>query len=525
MKKLCLLASILVLALFLGKHLIDSQTPTFLAVPYLTAQEAAAKTETLTEAEAQGIARLVRFEDTALLYDATTNHYFITVGTTLSGNFNTNAGIALYWLGDTNEDTIAEVIANNETLSLLAIYNGSYEIISLSISTLPLVSFNWTDTGLPLTAIDPDDAQTNRYTVTTSLTNCFVCGATSAIFPKKPYAVSLIDDDGTREAMSLFGLRSDDDWNFNAVYGDISRIREAATLDLLQQVADTTEETTLHPQSGVFCELFINDVYFGIYQMLEPMDTQQTAIDEDTDYLYKVRQYFTFDETFYTLNENTEESENALVAKSYPADAYDTRYDVLADYLAFLEGEALGGVYLQTGSLAEIATVIDIDNLIDISIANTVLSLWDNAGKNAMIVFTEQEDGSYLMHREYFDFNYSLGDAPSYIDGVHAYTAAINATLISTDDLFLALQGTDCFAEFLVLYKERYAELREGVFSEENMLSTVALYYDSINESGAYARDTAQWGIPGDSTEDYERLVAYISEHLLAVDEYVETLS
>ncbi len=199
--------------------------------------------------------------------------------------------------------------------------------------------------------------------------------------------------------------------------------------------------------------------------------------------------------------------------------------NTLSEYLEFLAGEEINGISFQTGSLAEISTIIDIDNLIDISIANTVCSLWDNSGKNALIVFTEKEDGSYLMHREYFDFNYSLGDGYSNAEGAHALTDATSASLISTDDLFYALQGTDCFEEFLVLYQARYAQLRESVFSEENMLNTVTNYYNSLNESGAYQRDTERWSIPGDTEDDYDRLVTYISEHLLAVDEYVQTLS
>ncbi|MFI3170068.1 MAG: CotH kinase family protein [Faecalibacterium sp.] len=529
MKKLALLFSIALVLLISSYYITLANTPTYLGVSFLTQDEVTAKTENLTSVETGGLAIFVRFEDTSLVYDRFTAMYFITIGEDYSGNFETHGGIDLYWISSFDETQAAQAIASNEPFSLLAIYNGSYEIISLKISTLPLVSFSSVETGQVITIIDPADAQTNRYTTTSYNMTYKVRGATSSIFPKTPYKVSLIDEDANRIAESLFGLRTDDDWNFNAVYGDFTRIREASTLDLLQQMADNSETTTMHPQNGQFCELFIDEHYYGIYQVLEPMDTQQSTIDESSDYLYKA--YSVNIDTF-SAEEYASYVEDDLyakaIAKSYPEDAYETHFDPLIDYLSFIYGgETDNGISLATSSLAEISTVIDIDNLIDLSIANTIFLLGDNYKKNYLIAIEEQEDGSMLVRREYFDLNYSLGD--SYIsangEGDFALTTSADPEDICTDSLFDLFATAACYDEFIALYQARYAELRETTLSEENILATINDYYTSLSNSGAYDRDTARWSIPGDAAEEYAELIAYIPAHLIVTDEYVASLS
>lgn len=526
MKKLALFFSIVLISIISYHYITLANMPTFLNVPFLSQSEVEDKIENLTLVTSRTIGQLVYFEDTTLLYDASTDCHFITIGSQSSGNFETKGGIALYWIGEFDDTDAALAITNNEAFSLLAIYNGTYEIISLKISTLPLVSFSSAQDLEIMTIINPDDIQTNRYTTSVYNMTYKIRGATSSILPKTPYKVSLIDENGDRAPASLFGLRSDDDWNFNAVYGDSTRIREAATLDLLQQMTDTAETATLHPQDGQFCELFIDDLYYGIYQVLEPMDTQQSEIDEDTDYLYKAGSYFNKEDLTSALNALEDDNQSPVPLESYPENDIDTRYDPLIDYYAFLAGDS--EITIAESSLEEISAVLDIENLIDISIANTVFSLWDNVGKNFMLVLEQQADGSYLARRELFDFNYSFGDGYAYseIEGeIYAFTKHVSASGISTDDVFQLFSNAACYDEFIALYQARYAELRENVLSEENMLATLDDYYITLYNSGAYLRDTAHWSIPyKDTAGEYELLADYTIEHLAAVDEYVDKL-
>ncbi len=531
MKKLALLFSISLITILSYHYISAANTLTYLNVPFLEQSNLEEKIAGLTPVAGNTIGQFVLFEGTTILYDSTSGASFITIGENYTGNFETKGGISLYWMYEFDENDAATAIANNEAISLLAIYNGTYEIISLKISTLPIVSFSTQEDKQTITIINADDTATNRYTTTTYYMEYAVRGQTSAAFDKKPYKVSLMDENGDRQAESLFGLRTDDDWNFNAVFGDITSIREALVLNLLQQMSNSAETTTMHSQNSQFCELFIDNVYKGIYQVIEPMDTQQVDIVESTDYLYKASSLVVFDAELYaTYNTLLDETDVQIVAKSYPANAFDTRYDPLIAYYSFIAGEQTAeGVSLFESTLDEIATVIDIDNLIDLSIANIVFSLWDNNKKNFMVVITEQEDGSTLASREYFDFNYSFGDAyaPDVSDAsdTFALTTSVSASEISTDIIFDQFSSAACYDELIALYQTRYTSLRETVLSEENILSVAESYYTTLANSGAYSRDASRWGSPDNAAEEYDLLVEYIVEHLAVVDEYVATLS
>jgi hypothetical protein len=174
-------------------------------------------------------------------------------------------------------------------LFLLSIFTLSYSQV-FTDSNLPLVIIN-TDGGLPI----PDDPRVNatmkiisrgdgarnslkdentpEYLNYNGRIDIEIRGSSSQAFDKKQYGFSTKKEDIiSANNVSLLGLPKDNDWILNSMVFDPSLIRNYLSFFLSRTIGE-------YASRGVFCEVFINGFYTGIYLLEEKIKAGPNRID------------------------------------------------------------------------------------------------------------------------------------------------------------------------------------------------------------------------------------------------------
>ena len=72
-------------------------------------------------------------------------------------------------------------------------------------------------------------------------------------------------------------FRNDDEWLLNAMYSDSSKIRDKLSADIWSQIGAVQEEfpEAYFGTRMVYVEVFFNHEYWGLYALMEPVDSKQ----------------------------------------------------------------------------------------------------------------------------------------------------------------------------------------------------------------------------------------------------------
>ena len=93
---------------------------------------------------------------------------------------------------------------------------------------------------------DPeDDAADGLYTIKESFCTYYERGASSRQFEKKSFGVRLFDEKGEAQNKSFLGMRTDNKWILNALYSDISKVREKLAIDIWNEISPELQGLSL----------------------------------------------------------------------------------------------------------------------------------------------------------------------------------------------------------------------------------------------------------------------------------------
>ena len=94
-------------------------------------------------------------------------------------------------------------------------------------------------------------------------------------FPKKSYGFETRDEQGENLNVNLLGMPKENDWILYAPYSDKSMLRNVVTFELAKAL-DTYSSRT------IFCELYIDDNYEGVYVLMEKIKRDDSRVDIDS---------------------------------------------------------------------------------------------------------------------------------------------------------------------------------------------------------------------------------------------------
>jgi hypothetical protein len=99
-----------------------------------------------------------------------------------------------------------------------------------------------------------------------------VRGSSTQQFPKKQYGIETRDSTGGDITVSLLGLPAESDWVLSAPYNDKSLIRDA----LMHTIGRSLGR---YASRARFCEVVLNDVYVGVYVLLERITRNKNRVN------------------------------------------------------------------------------------------------------------------------------------------------------------------------------------------------------------------------------------------------------
>ena len=312
-------------------------------------------------------------------------------------------------------------------------------------------------------------------------------GTSSQQYDKKSYRVELwADETGTLMADTTFlGLRSDDDWNLEAMWAQPLRLRDKVANELWMEMYRLpyaeSEPAALPGIRMVYADLFINDEYLGVYALTERMDRKQLCLrkynGDIRGVLYKGNGPGapTFD-TLPGYDNSLDRWDNYEWV--YPNES-DTAIDWnhLYSFTNFVMNASDNVFYSQY------AAQFDKDNAIDYYLFINSMMAMDNMGRNLFLA-RYKKSSTYIYLPWDLDAIWGLDT-----DGNKTYN-----TLGLKSNGFFDRLTQDCNDNgFVASAQTRYNALRSTILNREHIMELVQNQYDELMESGAYEREHEAW--------------------------------
>lgn len=296
---------------------------------------------------------------------------------------------------DITDKKKSDVIAKGELLDLIIYSADSWAEYHVTFTGLPVIDLA-TNEGFYVaeeitgTAVffDTDflvhGTQNSEY-------NGHIRGNTSRMFPKKGYKINLTKQgvDGTAELnkMSLFGMRKDDDWILHALYNDDTKIRDMLSMAVWDTFgAKSVYENSYYGPKMTYVEVFADNIYCGLYGLMEPVDAKQLNLMEE-DYLYKKSNSGGLDYLYPVLHDFTNPYEEiaGFNIKEGSLDADADLWNPLADLSAVVTKSDESFLDEDTG-------LIDEKSALNLWLFIQVITGYDHTAKNVFYVAKYNED-------------------------------------------------------------------------------------------------------------------------------------
>ena len=312
-------------------------------------------------------------------------------------------------------------------------------------------------------------------------------GTSSQQYDKKSYRVELwADETGTLMADTTFlGMRSDDDWNLEAMWAQPLRLRDKVANELWMEMYRLpyldTEPDALPGIRMEYADVFINGEYMGVYAMTERMDRKQLGLRK---YNGEIRG------VLYKGN-----GPGAPTFDSLPN--YDNTQDTWGNYEWVYPNESdsvinWNHLYSFTNFVinasnnvfnAQYSAQFDKDNAIDYYLFINALMAMDNMGRN-LFVARYKKSSAYL---------YLPWDLDA-IWGLNTDGSQTNNTGGLMSNGFYDRLIQDCNDNgFVAVARTRYNALRSNILTTQHIMEMVQNQYNELLENGVYDREHEAW--------------------------------
>ena len=384
-------------------------------------------------------------------------------------------------------------------------------VFALYFTELPILSIS-----TPYEIVDEPYVQAHfrmietNQAIVSSFIGIQIRGGWTQTLPKKSMEIEFWTDSTGAETqdVSLLGLRTDDDWNLQAMYNEPLRIRSKTNNDLWRRIHTIHyQQSEPEAMNGIrmeYAELFLNDEYQGIYCIGEKMDRKQLKLKNHNGSirgeLYKGVGWDGAT-TFHSLPPYSNHS-SVWGGFEYKHPAEETDWAHLYDFVDFVKNAPNSQFYQEYDSRFEI------DNLVDYFIFLNLLRATDNTGKNIYIAKYDTDD-------KYFY-------APWDLDGTFGtvwngtYDATTNDVLLNG---FYSRLMHDCQAQgFRDKLKARWLELRSTHITHDSILSMFMSSHELLLNNGVYERESQKWPNFTYNSLDIDYISDWLSDRLEYLD-------
>lgn len=480
-----------------------------LAVPAVSADRIEEMTKGMEEyASKPGL----YFGGHTLAYDGLEDVYYITQsleGGAWSGALSSSEG-KLYWQKDGYFSCFEDSLAEGHLFSLYCIDSRENRWCSYRVVF----------TGMPIMVIDTVDGKdikggrdgTMRLfdlkfpgrSYTETLCWAAVRGGTSLSYPKQSYKLVL------DKKVPLLGMRTDEDWILSALYDDAGLIHNKYSYDVWRDIADSNQIKKDDGTTMEYVELFSNDVYLGVYGLIERIDGKELSLEEG-DVLYKCFGY----EDERTDAEWCFGLEGAYDIK-YPAQYGTYEWQPLKEYL---------DVFNDITDYGQARSMINLENYVEHNIFILFAYGCDNLVRKNNFYLAQpksRQEGGYTFSMLPWDCNATWGNE-------QVVNKACNYTLYNPEAITDPnMWSQDLKALFRVypdeikeMSRQSWRGLREEVLSRERLVGMLDEEFDYLHRSGAYERNYRRWPQGTEYWKD-EYIYEYVEGRLEFLDDYFQ---
>ncbi|MCD6200739.1 MAG: CotH kinase family protein [Bacteroidales bacterium] len=320
-------------------------------------------------------------------------------------------------------------------------------------------------------------------------------GGWTQTLPKKSFRIEFWKDEtGSKTRnISILGMRSDDDWNIQAMYNEPLRLRSKANFEMWRKI-DTLYYIGDEPEAinGVhqeYVELFLNNQYRGVYALSERPDRKQFKLKKYKEGEIRGELYKGIGwggASTYTSLSSYDNSSKLWDGFEYEYPLKEISWGNIYEFVKFVIDED-SIVFSENYEKR-----FDIDNAVNYFIFLNLLRATDNTGKNIVVA-------KYNMNEPYFYIPWDL-------DGTYGIIWNGTQENITNDIL------TNGFYDRLLKYnsfrnrlKIRWNELRENLITHDNIMGILNTQFEYLKSNGVYKRELIAW--PDCNFLDFDNLI------------------
>ncbi|MBO4722751.1 MAG: CotH kinase family protein [Muribaculaceae bacterium] len=359
--------------------------------------------------------------------------------------------------------------------------------------------------------------------------NCLVRqrGKTALFLPKWSFAVKLVDDNGEKLDANLLGLREDNSWILDAMGIDKLRMRNRVCFDIWNEYSHTMWDTKFGNRNGTvgtMVEVFVNSEYAGIYCLSDKINRQllnlRKAKVEDDDsvtikgVLYKGKGSGLSN----TLLDYEEDRTDTIKWNTFELQ-YPEEYPSLETWKPLMDLIEFNGKTELDYFKANYNEWYYIDNLADYFLLLVALGIDDMPYKNTFLSLPDINFDHRFMLTPW-DLDACLGRG---CNGTPLYYTS-QLTRLNNFGPFnrIIYYNIDDFKDRVA---RRWDELKDSVFSPDNLENHITAIAQRYVESGAWQREYDLWKDVGEDVEegeDYDERIIIVENVYEEVDFVME---
>lgn len=476
----------------------------------------------------------LQFRGESLPYDSDSNTFYLPLSMTMKdweeGELKSDdIKVTILFEDDISKTNKLEDIEKNQSFTFVAFNEKEYCYYHLIFTGLPVMDISIGEEKIEdQTIINMSlyDSENKISWVQSSTATLGVRGATSRNFPKLSFKLQLFKYDKAgnivNNDLKLLNMRKDNDWILYAMYNDKTKIRDKLSIDIWNEFG--AKDNAFDADYGTkleYVEVLINNEYYGIYGLMEPVDAKKLKVDEadeesEQDYIYKRTS-----NQGLTLEEFTEDSGD-LQRCGFELKSAGRYGDIsLKTWRPLVNMIELQNVKEDQKYVEGISQVVDINSAINTWLFLQIVSGVDNQKKNMYYVAKNTEEGMRLFFVPW-DLDLTWGNI--YKEDSSLYSGFEPATRTKEIDWETGQRIIDTNAnDSITKVNKKWKKLRRTLLSDKVLMDQIKELEHTVVNSGAMERETNRWP-EGGHTLDYSEIEQYAIDKMDYLDTYFKEL-
>lgn len=401
-----------------------------------------------------------------------------------------------------------ELVHTGSALELMIYNDDTYDVVHIVASGMPVLYLTkepevgqLAGTGRLLVLENQALGRKNIIEGTTYICKYRNRGGTSALSPKRPWKLNLLDAHGRKRNEPLLGMKNDNDWIMNPLYSDMSNMRERIGYDIWAMMGGENQH------QSEYCEFVLEGDYQGIFLLSECVDYSTYGLNGQNSYLCSVKDwcneenkaglYASDAEKRYYANEN---KAGEFSIDKFPEGELDTAIELLRALHAIVSGESYSSAY---------SIAFDQENMLLHALLIDLIQGQDNRYKNQKFAIKKESENQYTVIKTPWDLDITMQNE-TYPEWAGTIERHVQERFLPAD------VDQDWMKQKL---SELYWKFRDEFFNDEALGERIDGYYEYLEMTGAAKREMRRWDEP-DFRQSCDYLKKFFSDRIKALDAY-----